>query len=535
LAALLFGSVEEVHAAVLRNGSGKKAVLQQPSVVHGGENLSATEAAGRLSSRPLPEDMAKPEPVESAVSVPNRGTAAGATVVVASEANGSHRQPAYVQAVPVVDPLLLQAAVDETLRSLSAKGLLLRSPLSFASGGIAVPPPIMAAPIAADKQQSDDDTGLYPTNPAANVRDDTGISGRSLPSWSSKHVHLTTQLTGSSRSSVQEQQQQQQQQQEAPPAPEGRPGGGGHGGDDETEWNEHEADKASRMNQRLTGIRYDRMGRDEINQLVITLIIVVALVLAMFGYFGTPTREHKAYRVENDDVEASNEDCPEGFHAEDCVDLIDRLGISALCLLDMQIKDGHNSWGGWVTLPVICVQCWCLQVPILYFLTQLLHERPHPTEDKHLPHLLVFIAIYVHFITVFGELALSLTLFRRLGDLTSTASTRLAVTLIFIVDSFILPSAAVIIGALYLCTSFTVADVILNSCAVAFITDIDNWILGANLRMNQMTGIAPNLKIVFPVNKDFIQWVNDVFILFPVVPVVYAVTLCHLGFDLLRL
>merc|ERR1719436_1190120 len=54
----------------------------------------------------------------------------------------------------------------------------------------------------------------------------------------------------------------------------------------------------------------------------------------------------------------------------------------------------------------------------------------------------------------------------------------------FMLDGLIIPFTSLFIGAFYLCTSLTVSDVILNSCAVAFISNIDNWILALGEKLN---------------------------------------------------
>merc|ERR1711937_933269 len=60
--------------------------------------------------------------------------------------------------------------------------------------------------------------------------------------------------------------------------------------------------------------------------------------------------------------------------------------------------------------------------------------------------------------------------------------------LFFSMDAFVIPLTTLVLGALYLCTSQTPIDVILNSCAVAFVTSIDNYMLGMYYRQFRMQG-----------------------------------------------
>merc|ERR1719282_440379 len=108
---------------------------------------------------------------------------------------------------------------------------------------------------------------------------------------------------------------------------------------------------------------------------------------------------------------------------------------------------------------------------------------------------------------------------------------------IFAMDGVIIPIFSLVIGSLYLCTSQTIGDVILNSCAVAFVGDIDNFILEMNNRMNSMAGVEDAIqdKLYVPVNLKLIKYLNWLMCVVPIVPCICSYALIHIGVSILHL
>jgi len=108
--------------------------------------------------------------------------------------------------------------------------------------------------------------------------------------------------------------------------------------------------------------------------------------------------------------------------------------------------------------------------------------------------------------------------------------------IIYCVDAFVTPMAQLIIGALFLCTSASVGDVIMNSCAIAYISSIDNMILEVKKQMDELADRCEDYAVVqFPVNKDIIDVVQMTFVVVPVYPMAFSCCMAYLGLRVFHL
>jgi len=96
--------------------------------------------------------------------------------------------------------------------------------------------------------------------------------------------------------------------------------------------------------------------------------------------------------------------------------------------------------------------------------------------------------------------------------------------------------AQLFIGALFLCTSVTVVDVIMNSCAVSYISTIDNMILTLRKSMNDLA-LDPDEfdDITFPVDPAIIKALNKALVVVPVLPVSFSLAMGFLGLKVFML
>lgn len=211
-------------------------------------------------------------------------------------------------------------------------------------------------------------------------------------------------------------------------------------------------------------------------------------------------------------------------------DAIETLGISAFCLFD---TSGKNL----CKLLLLAVQCIFLQYSVLYFLAkQLIPWDEKELKSNHfleqdLDRWILLVAVYLHIVNCLTDLPFGFVNIRHLCHLKVDCLERAVTTALFFVDSIATPCCTLTIGSFYLCTSGSVSDLILNSCAVAFITNIDNWVLSLNYSMNKMEGSNRDDEIYLPHSKACMVWFNWVLCLVPVVPASLAFTMVYIGED----
>lgn len=240
-----------------------------------------------------------------------------------------------------------------------------------------------------------------------------------------------------------------------------------------------------------------------------------------------------AFRRCEDADDEDDFELPDGYFEISAEDIIGNMGLSGMALLDPSKSSGINGLPLRFSLPFIAVQAWALQGIILYYMYQQLTPRPSVSEIPKLPFAIVFAAVYLHFINCTTDLPFAFMAMRHIHEFHHELSDLVICGPIFAVDGLVVPLCSLVIGSWYLCTSATIGDVILNSCAVAFIGNIDNFILEMNARMNSMAGNSENLafqsKLFVPVNLPLIKSLNWLMCVVPVVPAVAACGLIHIG------
>jgi len=246
----------------------------------------------------------------------------------------------------------------------------------------------------------------------------------------------------------------------------------------------------------------------------------------------------RAFRMTDGDDEEEFE-LPEGYFEISADDVIGNMGLSGLALLDPKKSSGINGLSLRVSLPFIAIQAWTLQFIILFYMAQQLKRRPDVDQTARLPFAIVFAAVYLHFINCVTDLPFALMAMRHIHEFHEPIIDRLICGPIFAVDGLIIPISSLIVGSWYLCTSVTVGDVILNSCAVAFVGNIDNFILEMNARMNNMAGNTANMafqsKLFVPVQFTFIRTLNWMMCIVPLLPTFCAAVLVHIGINVFGL
>ncbi|CAK0839939.1 unnamed protein product [Prorocentrum cordatum] len=142
------------------------------------------------------------------------------------------------------------------------------------------------------------------------------------------------------------------------------------------------------------------------------------------------------------------------------------MGLSGQCIVANGPLEILSLW-------VVSAQALCLQFAVLYGMWMCVAPASHCVDDPagstHNVGIITPIAVYLHFINVIGDIPFAVSIAAHFFHLRRTWQEVLLSAPIFLVDAFIVPTSTAVIGALFLCTSLTVKDLLLNSVAVAFV------------------------------------------------------------------
>jgi len=221
-------------------------------------------------------------------------------------------------------------------------------------------------------------------------------------------------------------------------------------------------------------------------------------------------------------------------------ELIQETGVSGMSLMDPWEHHGSVATGMpvCVTVGLIHIQGLILQGGLLYYM--ILQLQPQFALSEHiqrkgtLPAGLVFIALYIHFLNCAQDLPYSVQFIKHFGDFHRNAWDMLFLGPVLINDAIVVPILVVFIGSLYIATAPTSVDVLLNSVAVAFVKDIDNWIINLVSRARFFSGTLKDRVVRFPVNTSMSRILLGVSY-FPVVPVTTTLILLWLALYVLKM
>mmetsp|Transcript_99298 Transcript_99298/g.258913 ORF Transcript_99298/g.258913 Transcript_99298/m.258913 type:complete len:491 (-) Transcript_99298:87-1559(-) len=249
----------------------------------------------------------------------------------------------------------------------------------------------------------------------------------------------------------------------------------------------------------------------------------------MFGVRGALRRltsshhlGHEAAAEPPEHSEDSDGGSDPGMHTVEGGEIVDDMGISGMCLVctDKQMR----------TVVLIAAQAFVLQALILYYIAAALQPHPRLSAAKALPVSIVYAAIYLQFIVVVKDIPRSLFVARWFHQLHEKWTETIVFGFIFVVDAFVIPLAQLFIGALFLCTSTTIVDVLMNSFALSYISSIDNMILEMRKTLTDLSSDSDEYDDVkFPVNPGVIRALTIAIVIVPVIPVAFSLTMAYLG------
>lgn len=231
--------------------------------------------------------------------------------------------------------------------------------------------------------------------------------------------------------------------------------------------------------------------------------------------------------VEDDDEQP--EELIKDFFRMESEQLIESLGLSGLSVLT---KDKN----GICELLLISGQAFTIQYSVLYAMWSWLldyasQEQSKGANPNTVPTILLLMNIYLHFLNVWGEIPFAVSMLMHFHQVRPT----LMAIPIFILDGIVTPTLTLLIGSLFLCSSEGTLDLMLNSCAVAFISSIDNWILKLNGKMKRCSGWSAGKSIYLPYNKALVWWLDHTVCIVPVVPLLWCMMAKWIATNSIRL
>lgn len=221
-------------------------------------------------------------------------------------------------------------------------------------------------------------------------------------------------------------------------------------------------------------------------------------------------------------------------------DLIGDTGVSGLTLLPYARETGFS----WLPFPLVVflvfLQGLLLQGGLLYYMVTQLVPNDSLSEEKRrgqsFPVGLVFIAIYVHFINVAQDIPYTYQFLKHFPDFHRENSWRSALMgAILLTDSVVIPCLVLYLGSLYICIARSPVDVVLNSVAVAFLKDIDNWILKLVSTANFFAGTLKGGVVRFPVHAGTMRGVLIAVSYIPLVPAALSAVLLWIALHVYKL
>jgi len=209
--------------------------------------------------------------------------------------------------------------------------------------------------------------------------------------------------------------------------------------------------------------------------------------------------------------------------------LVEDKGISGLCVVCPTATCGVTGVQVWTVVVTSALQCWLLQFFVLYWLyAQIVPRQLKDGAIEALPWSIVFAAAYTHFISCVSDFAFDFYLLYWIRS--RKEPYRWVFVTVFLMDAFIIPMMTLIIGTMYLINSKDVHETILNCCAVAFISHIDDWILSVSGKMEEIVGRTDYHKTIkVNINRKTIQRLNWWVCLIPVVPTSFTLLMMWLG------
>lgn len=251
---------------------------------------------------------------------------------------------------------------------------------------------------------------------------------------------------------------------------------------------------------------------------------------------GVPIGQEKAWVEPTTPPEPG--DVESRFFSMDGGELLDTMGLSGMSIMCSNDKDFRQ-------LVCIALQSFTLQYTMLYATFNVIRRQIAANKEKELLiddndfeeplpmtwmlYFLMFAAIHVHFLNCMGDVPFSLNILLRIRDIHDTPKELIIAAPIFFIDALVTPTLQLVIGAVFLCSSASAIDVLLNSCAVCFFSTIDNMILTLLRHMKILSGEREEITVHLPFNKGFSKFMEATVCVFPIIPIIFTSLMIKFG------
>jgi len=223
----------------------------------------------------------------------------------------------------------------------------------------------------------------------------------------------------------------------------------------------------------------------------------------------------------------------DGFLQISIDDLIDQVGMSGMVMFPPGHVDGIAGEPSNRAVPVLFLQAASLQMAILVYMWVQLKSRPDG--DSSLPGFLLFTSVYLHFLNCVQEIPYTVQIYCYFVDFHENLADLLWMGFVLIADGFVIPAICFVLGALYFCTSTRVEELILNAVAVAFVREIDNWIIRFNAQTSFLGGKLESQKVTIPVDAKRMKAISLSVVHYPVIPACFSLACVWIGVSYLKL
>jgi len=233
-----------------------------------------------------------------------------------------------------------------------------------------------------------------------------------------------------------------------------------------------------------------------------------------------------------DELEPEHEHVSSHFFIEED-ELVDTMGVSGLCLLSHS-----QSLYEKCTVVSVALQAFFMQFVIFYFMSKYIVRAEQPSAwDRAGPvkPRIIMIAIYVHIMNVLRDVPFGLSVLVTFPWLQHGWKNVAFTAPIYMIDTVIVPSITAVLGSLFLCTSKTSAEVVLNSCAVYFVNGIDNALLKLSCDFKELSRFRSRQVVFVPYQPKMVKCLDYSIVVFPIFPMLWAFSMEWIGLDILEL
>merc|ERR1711920_375263 len=209
------------------------------------------------------------------------------------------------------------------------------------------------------------------------------------------------------------------------------------------------------------------------------------------------------------------------------------MGVSGLCIVSHGAGLHEKC-----TLVSVALQAFLMQFVIFHFMWLYIvrAEEPSPSDAAGpVKRGILMVSIYVHIMNILRDIPVGLSVMFTFPWLQHGVKESLITAPIFMIDSVIFPLVTAVLGSLFLCTSQTTQEVLLNSCCVCFVNGIDNALLKLPCDFKEFSQFRAGSIVFVPYQPKMVTCLDYTVVVFPIIPLLWALMMEWSGRDWLGL